>query len=73
MLEGRKLTKPVIYKDKIIIGDDDGNLHFISQKSGELIDIYKFGDNGITASPIVEKGLIYILGRKGKVVALSAS
>lgn len=72
ILQGRKLSRPIIFGNKLVVGDKDGNVHFISIKDGKYLTRYNLGNNGMAAIPLVENNEMYVLGRGGSVVALTA-
>lgn len=66
-LEGRRLSKPVAFGDSIIVGDNEGNLHWISQYDGSYLNRVNVDGKGIQAAPVVRDNLLYVLGRGGKI------
>ena len=69
-LQGRWLTKPVVFKDYILVGDDDGWLHWISRENGNLVNRYQVDGSGIVAPPIAHDDMIFVLGQGGKFISL---
>jgi outer membrane protein assembly factor BamB len=69
-LQGRWLTKPVVYKNYILIGDDEGFLHLVSRENGELINRYKLDSSGIVAAPLVNDDQVFVLEQSGKFASL---
>lgn len=69
-LEGRRLCCPAIMGDRIIIGDEDGNVHWLAKTDGARLAGYKLDSKGIEATPVIHNDVAYILGRSGKLVAL---
>ena len=72
-LQGRQLSQPVIQKDLLVVGDDDGYIHWLSLKNGQLQGRYKFQGDGIEAPPIVKGDKLYVYGRNGKLAKLIVS
>ena len=68
-LEGRHLTKPLVYGDTLVVGDEDGYLHWLSLKDGALLARQRMDSFGIDASPKVKGNTLYVLGRSGKIGA----
>lgn len=66
-LQGRRLSAPAVIGNQVVVGDDEGNLHWLSQSEGAFIARTKVDSKGIDANPIVFDDKIYILGRGGKV------
>jgi outer membrane protein assembly factor BamB len=73
-LRGRHLTKPVIYNSYVVVGDEDGNLHFLDKiygvaKGRELVDT-----SGISVKPlIINNNQLYILSNNGYLHAVEIS
>ncbi len=72
-LSGRQLSAPAIAQDYIIVGDDDGYLHWISIKEGSLVARVLVDSKGIIATPVVKDDIVYVLGKGGKVAAYTIS
>ncbi|MFM8454324.1 MAG: outer membrane protein assembly factor BamB [Gammaproteobacteria bacterium] len=73
-LQGR-IFSPAAYLEsqKVwVLGDNEGYLHALDQKGGFLAR-WKLDSKGIEASPILDQGLLYVLGRSGNVYALQIS
>lgn len=69
-LRGRRLTKPVLWKDVLVVGDDEGYCHFISPTEGCIIGRIRIDGKGIDAMPMVVNGNLIVLSRSGKIVSL---
>ncbi len=67
-LQGRILTKPMLYKQWLVVADDDGFIHAINRKTGELVGRIAAGD-GIFSDLIEHKGQLYVYLRSGTVKA----
>jgi outer membrane protein assembly factor BamB len=65
-LTGRHLSAPAVLKDMVIVGDDEGYLHWFSEKDGSWITRQAVDNKGIHATPLVKDDKIYVLGRSGK-------
>lgn len=63
-LQGRFLSKPVIYKNYVAVGDDDGFLHLLSKEDGSILSRKKVGNNPIEEQPVI-KGENIIIPQKG--------
>lgn len=72
-LQGRILSSPALMGNYIVLGDDDGLIHWIDKNSGKLVGRYKLDKEGVEATPIVNNNIVYILGRSGKLVALTVN
>lgn len=70
-LQGRRLSKPAIMGNYIIVGDSDGFVHWLDKQTGNLVGRTKIDKAGVEATPIVHNNIVYLLGRSGKLVALA--
>ena len=69
-LAWRQLTQPVPFDDYLVVGDFDGYLHVVSQKSGELVGQMKFDGDGIRVpAQRLSNGNLLIFGNGGKLAA----
>lgn len=66
-LEGRRLTKPVLWQNKIVVGDNDGFLHWFSQDNGAYLNRVQLDKKGIEATPVLSDNKLYTLSRGGRV------
>lgn len=64
-LEGRELTTPSIYKNTLVLGDDDGMVHFLNLKTGKTIARYKLDTRGINTKPLFKNNDMFVLGTDG--------
>jgi len=69
-LVGRRLTKPLCVGSMVLVGDDEGLVHWIDLESGRYVGRQSIDSKGIEAPLMLKEGIIYILGLSGKVVAL---
>jgi len=72
-LQGRRLSKPVIMGQNILVGDEDGFIHWLDKTSGKIVGRFQFDKEGVETAPIVHNNIVYILGRSGKLVALEVN
>jgi outer membrane protein assembly factor BamB len=40
----RRLTKPVVYKDTVVVGDFEGYFHFLDKNDGSIVSRFKYDD-----------------------------
>ncbi len=71
-LTGRRLTAPVIVQGFVVVGDNDGYLHWMSENDGVFVGQNLVDGKGIEAPPVVKDHIVYVLGRSGKVAALTS-
>lgn len=70
-LMGRQLSAPAVIQGLVVVGDNDGYLHWMSQTNGAFVGQNLVDSKGIKAPPIIKDNLVYVLGRSGKVAALT--
>jgi outer membrane protein assembly factor BamB len=71
-LTARRATAPVIMGRYVVIGDQEGYLHWFNQRDGRPAARALVGD-AILADPIVKNGVLYALTRHGLLVAYTLS
>lgn len=69
-LRGRRLSKPSVIDNYVLIGDDDGYLHCLDKKSGVLVGRQLIDRKGVETAPKVINQTIYVLGKGGRLAAL---
>jgi outer membrane protein assembly factor BamB len=72
-LKGRQLSAPELWGENIVVGDDDGFLHFMSKNDGVLVGRLQLESKGIEAQPKVFDNLLYVLGRSGRITVLKGN
>ena len=72
-LIGRVLSKPVVVAEHVIIGDMDGNLHFLGKRFGQIKARIFIDSNGISITPVVDQNnnLLYLLTNSGRLIAVN--
>lgn len=70
-LYGRRLSAPALIRAELVVGDDEGTLHWIEQNNGVFSGRTVVDSKGIAATPLVENNIVYVLGQSGKVAALT--
>lgn len=68
-LKYRQISAPAQMRQYIVVGDAQGFLHWVNQKSGKYSGRAYIDRSGIFASPIVENGVLYALSNKGRLSA----
>lgn len=69
-LEGRRLSRPAVMGNYVVIGDDDGVVHWFDKSSGARLARFSIDGKGVEATPVVHNDIVYLLGRSGKLVAV---
>lgn len=64
-LQARSVTRPVIYKDFLVVGDFEGYLHVISRFDGGFVGRERVDAYGILVPPIVDGDRVLVLSRDG--------
>lgn len=64
-LQARSVTRPVIYKDFLVVGDFEGYLHVISRFDGGFVARKRVDAYGILVPPIVDGDRVLVLSRDG--------
>ncbi len=68
----RGLTRPVFYGSFIVVGDQDGYLHWINIDDGQFAAREKVGGKGFSGPPLVVGNTIYVMTKKGELTAFRA-
>ncbi len=71
-LARRGLTRPSFYGSFVVVGDRDGYLHWINVDDGQFAAREKVGGKGFAGPPLVVGNTIYVMTRKGDLVAYRA-
>ncbi len=72
-LTARRVTRPVIFGDYLLVGDYAGVLHVLSRADGHFVAREEIGDedNGIFIPPVVRQDKVVVSLRDGDVYAFS--
>ncbi|MDB6096452.1 MAG: Outer rane assembly lipoprotein YfgL [Francisellaceae bacterium] len=68
-LKGRLLSKPIYYNHYIIVGDDEGFLHWFNEADGALVGRLKVDNKAIKAEPVIINNILYVLTSGGSLKA----
>jgi len=68
----RGLTRPVFYGNFVVVGDADGYLHWINMDTGFFAAREKVGGKGFSGPPLVVGNTLYVMTKKGELVAYRA-
>jgi len=72
-LEDRNITGPAMMDNYLVVGDEQGYLHWINKQDGRFIARIKVGGEGILSTPIVNNNVVYVLTRDGHLAAYTLS
>ncbi len=67
-LHGRGVTGPAIMENTLVVGDQQGYLHWLDKRDGHFVARRKMGD-AIFAAPVVENNVLYAVNNQGHLVA----
>jgi len=68
----RGLTRPAMYGSFVVVGDAFGYLHWIRISDGLFAARAKVGGKGFSGPPLVVGNTLYVLTRKGQLIAFRA-
>ncbi len=71
-LENRGLSRPGFMGNFVVVGDFEGYLHWIGLGDGNFAAREKIGGDGFVTGPLVVGNRLYVLTRKGKLLAFTA-
>ena len=71
-LQRRGLTRPVFYGSFIVVGDEEGYLHWINVNDGRFAAREKIGGKGFSGPPLVVGNTLYVMSKKGNLTAFRA-
>ncbi|CAM3842103.1 MULTISPECIES: outer membrane protein assembly factor BamB [Pseudoalteromonas] len=69
-LRGWYLTAPTVAGNYVVVGDQEGNLHWLDKSSGELVSRTEFDSSGFFVEPIVVDGKVFVYTRDGELSAV---
>ena len=72
LLRNRGLTRPVFYGSFIAVGDAEGYLHWVRIDNGQFAAREKVGGDGFAGPPVVVGNTLYVMTRKGSLIAYRA-
>ncbi len=64
-LQARSVTRPVVFKDFVVVGDFEGYLHVMSRFDGRFVARTHMDTGGILVAPFVDGDRLYALSRDG--------
>lgn len=71
-LTNRGLTRPAFYGDLLVVGDNEGYLHWIDLQNGNFVARVREGRNGFATAPLTVGTTLYVLTNKGTLAAYRA-
>ena len=71
-MSNRGLTRPAFYGNYLVVGDMEGYLHWLDVDLGAFVARVRSGKDGFVSAPISVGTTLYVLTRKGDLVAYRA-
>lgn len=71
-MANRGLTRPAFYGNYVVVGDQEGYLHWLDTDIGSFVARERAGKKGFAAAPLVVGTTLYVLTQKGDLVAYRA-
>jgi outer membrane protein assembly factor BamB len=68
-LEYRNITGPAVIGNYVVVGDEEGYLHWMSKQDGHFVARVRVDSSGILASPVVDNNILYVVTRDGRLAA----
>lgn len=68
-LLGRDLTAPVVMNSSIVVGDEEGYVHWLNQNNGNFVARVRADKSGVTVTPLVLGDRLFVLTNKGNLVS----
>ena len=69
-LRHRRLSSPLVLGPGLVLGDENGRLHFLSRRDGALQTRYETDGSPITVTPVLAGNTLVVVTRKGRVLGL---
>jgi outer membrane protein assembly factor BamB len=68
-LKHRALSAPAVFQNTLMVGDFEGYMHFLALDDGRFMARIRPDTQGMRSQPVVENGVVYILGNSGRLSA----
>jgi outer membrane protein assembly factor BamB len=72
-LEGRWITAPAFADGRLVFGDEEGYLHLLNARDGEIAGRTRVDSAGISTRPVTEGGTIHVQANNGHLETLVIS
>ena len=66
----RDLTRPVVHRGHLLVGDYKGYVHWLKHADGEIVARHRVDPFGVLAPPVVRGEDVFVLGRGGQLARL---
>ena len=64
------LTAPVVYKDYLVVGDSEGNLHWLNRSNGDFVARQDIDSSGFYTEAVTDGSYLLVQSRDGELVLL---
>lgn len=64
------LTAPVVYKDYLVVGDSEGNLHWLNRNTGDFVARQSMDSSGFYTEAVTDGSYLLVQSRNGELVLL---
>jgi outer membrane protein assembly factor BamB len=64
------LTGPTVYKDYLVIGDNQGNLHWVNRETGDFVARQSMDSSGFYTEAVTDGSYLLVQSRNGELVLL---
>jgi outer membrane protein assembly factor BamB len=71
-MRNRGLTRPAFYGNYVVVGDQEGYLHWLDTDIGSFVARVRPGKKGFAAAPMTVGTTLYVLTVKGDLIAYRA-
>ncbi|KAA0876640.1 outer membrane protein assembly factor BamB [Nitrincola tapanii] len=69
-LDNRQLSTPSTLASAVVVADQEGYLHFMSQVDGRFVARYRVDSSGVRGDMLVRDDILYVLSNAGRLMAL---
>ncbi|WP_417586028.1 outer membrane protein assembly factor BamB [Nitrincola sp.] len=70
-LTNRLVTSPAVLGNTVVVGDQEGYLHFMSQVNGRFVARYRVDSSGLQGDMLVRDNILYVLTNSGRLAAIT--
>jgi outer membrane protein assembly factor BamB len=67
VLNKHLVTGPAVYKEYVVVGDSEGNLHWFSRESGEYLARHEYDGSGFYAEAVTTPDFLVVQTRNGEI------
>lgn len=71
-LEARNITGPALIGNYVVVGDEEGYLHWLSKIDGHFVARVRVNSSGILAMPVTNNNTIYVVAKNGRLASYTA-